>query len=273
MKWISFLFVLISQISAGESIASKDTAYLDICIKAATMPYYFQNFRSLPEYTHVVEITNGKPFADYLLDEISDEMWKKINLFKKLESFGNPRTSYYPFLGNFSATTLRYIVIADEIKKLFTLPEQAKIVEIGAGFGGQCYILSQVQSCSKYYIYDLPEPSVLIEKMMGVLDVKNVVCLSPDASLPEEKVDLFISNYSFSECDRETQIDYIESVLKKADRGYLIYNQISEIFGLTSLSPIEFIKLLEENGIHANVLNERIPTFETNLLIVWDKGK
>lgn len=269
--WFFALLLLKVQTGTAESITGRDSTYLSTCLKAATTPYYFQNFRSLPEYTHALEISNGKPFADYLLNEASDSVWEKINRIKKLESYGNPRTSYYPSLGNFSATTLRYIFIADEITKLFNLPSNAKIVEIGAGFGGQCYILSQIASCSKYYIYDLPEPSALIAKMMLALDVNNVTLLSTEDDLPEERVDLLISNYSYSECDKETQIDYFERVLKKADRGYLIYNQTSSAYGLTSLTPIEFIQLLGKNGIHAKVMNETIPTFDGNLLIIWSK--
>jgi len=270
-KLIAVLVFLNAQMAFAESITGRDEPYLMICFKAATMPYYFQNFRSLPEYTHAVEISNGKPFAEYLLDQASDETWEKLGTFKRLESFGNPRTSYYPSLGNFSATTLRYILIADEINKLFKLPDGAKIVEIGAGFGGQSYILSQVASIDQYYIYDLPEPSALIEKVMGALGVNHVVCLPIDAELPEEGVDLFISNYSFSECDKDVQIDYFERVLKKSDRGYVLYNQTSHFYGLTSLSPIEFIQLLEKNGIHPKVLSETVPTFDSNLLIIWDK--
>lgn len=270
-KLIATLLLLNGQIALADSITGRDEPYLTICLKAATTPYYFQNFRSLNEYTHAVEISNGKPFAEYLLDQASDETWSKLNSFKKLESFGNPRTTYYPSLGNFSATTLRYILIADEIGKLFKLPDQAKIVEIGAGFGGQCYVLSQVASVARYYIYDLPEPTALIQKMMGVLGIKNVTCLPTDAPLPEERIDLFISNYSFSECDKQVQLDYFERVLKKADRGYVIYNQTSHYYGLSSLSPIELIQLLERNGVHAKVMSETIPTFDSNLLILWDK--
>lgn len=270
-KLITALVFFNAQFALAESITGLDEPYLTICLKAASTPYYFQNFRSLPEYTHAVEISNGKPFAEYLLDQASERTWAKLGSFKRLESFGNPRTAYYPNLGNFSATTLRYILIADEINKFFSLPEGAKIVEIGGGFGGQSYILSQVASIDTYYIYDLPEPRALIEKMMGALAVNHVICLPTDAEVPEEHIDLLISNYSFSECDKDVQMDYFERALKKADRGYMIYNQTSHLYGLTSLSPFEFIRLLEKNGIHPKVLSETIPTFESNLLIIWDK--
>jgi hypothetical protein len=257
----------------AESITDKDSSYLDMCRKAASMPYYFQNFRSLPEYNHVLEISDGKPFADYLLDEASDETWKKMPQFKALESFGNPSTSYYAFIGNFSATTLRYIAIADEIERLFDLPSEPRIVEIGGGFGGQAYVLSRFHPRCSYSIIDLPEPLALLQKMAEALGLPNIGCFAPEETFPEWKIDLFISNYAYSECDRKTQIDYFERVIKKADRGYLIYNQISDIYGVESLSPFEFLKLLEENGMKPQVARETIPTFDTNLRITWDRTR
>lgn len=259
------------QTGYSESITGNDRTYLTFCLKAATTPYYFQNFRSIPEYAHALELQNGEPFAQYILNDGSENVWANLKQLKKLDSYGNPQTAYYPSLGNLSGTTLRYIFIADEITKRFDLPSKARIVEIGGGFGGQCYILSQMTSISKYIIYDLKEPSALIQKMMEALEVHHATCLSPEEPLIDEPIDLLISNYAFSECDREAQAAYFEKVLKKADRGYLIYNQTSHLYGLNSLSPIELIALLKENGIEPTVLEETIPTFEGNLLITWDK--
>lgn len=272
-KLIIALLLLFTKIEASNSITGHDSVYRSMCLKAATVPYYFQNFRSMPGYTHALEISDGSSFAQYLIHQASQKILKELDAFRRLDNFGNPPTTYFPNLGNFSATTLRYIAIADEINKLFILPEHSKIVEVGAGFGGQCYILSQLHTWSKYYIYDLPEPTALIEKMMTALDVKNVVCMPTAAQLPEGKVDLFISNYAYSECDRETQIDYFERLIKKADRGYLIYNQTSDLYAINSLTIAEFIQLLEKNGVYPRVYNELVPTFVGNLLIVWDKTR
>ena len=161
---LGILLFLCSSVYTVDIITGRDTAYLNICSKAAEDPHYFKNFRSMPEYFHALEISNGSVFADYLLSHASDEIINKLFFFGNLERYGNPKTTFYPKLGNFSATTLRYITIADEISKLFRLPENPKLVEVGAGFGGQCYVLSQLYQWSKYYIYDLPEPSALIKK-------------------------------------------------------------------------------------------------------------
>lgn len=271
------LFLLMSallthsvHVQAKESITGWFAGYREICRKASVDPYYFQNFRSMGEYRCVLELTEGDAFAHYL-SGAPEKLLEKLNIFRKLDMIGNPTIKNYPTLGNFSGTTLRYIVLANQIKKFFTLPDNAKIAEIGAGFGGQCYVLSQLQSFSNYYIYDLPEVELLIAKVMETLQTKNVRCMPLDAELPEKKIDLVISNYAFSECDRETQMDYFEKVIKKAERGYVIYNQISQESGIKSLTPEEFLQLLKNIGIRPKVHKEFPSTAPGNLLILWDR--
>src|SRR5687768_2954217 len=125
-----------------ESISGQDGAYRAICWKAANDPYYYKNFRSMIEYTHIVEFTEADEFADYIRTKAGQEVRQNIDNFRKLDSVGNPFVKEYAQLGVFSAATLRYITIADHLRKLFELPVNANIVEIGAGFGGQSYILS-----------------------------------------------------------------------------------------------------------------------------------
>lgn len=258
---------------AEESITGNDVDYLEVCQEAANEQWYFENFRSLHDYTQVIEIGCGSAFADFLKTNASKEVLKKLSEFEKLDQIGNPLTRhYYQGLGNFSGATLRYIVIADQIKELFSLPENAKIVEIGAGFGGQCYILSHLQPFRDYYIIDLPEVEPLIKKVINILQVKNVTYSSEEEKTLEYDIDLVISNYAFSECDRQTQEDYFEKIIKKSKRGYIIYNQIAyRVFGLNSLSPLEFVAMLQKNDMNPKVYSERIATAKDNLLIVWDK--
>jgi len=271
---VTVITILSVQIVSGESITGWDTTYHAMCMKAVTDPWYFERFRSLSDYTHILEVGAGGDFARYLLQNASQETLSKMSSFQTLEKIGSPETGIYPGIGTFSGTTLRYIVIADQIKKLFVLPGDARIVEIGAGFGGQCFILSQLQSFSKYYIYDLPEPERLIEKMMSVLGVQSVTCMPLENNLPEEKIDLVISNYAFSECSRATQLDYFERIIKKSTRGYFIYNQIAgRVYGLNYISPAEFITLLQANGMNPAIYQEPVATDIDNVLIVWDNTK
>jgi hypothetical protein len=270
---LSMLTFFIAQIYASSSITGNDQPYRQACLKAARDPSYFRNFRSRIEYSHALEIRYEIVLANYIVQYCSRETLGKWTAFQRLDRIGNPPTTTFQNIGSFSGTTLRYIIIADQIKKLFRLPKRSKIVEIGAGFGGQCFIFSQLQRFSKYYIYDLSEAEELVQKVMRGLSVPNTICIPMNALLPEGKIDLLISNYAFSECDRQTQLDYFERVIKKANRGYVIYNQISQNFGVSSLSPNEFIGLLKKNGMRPRVYSEPVLTFKDNLLIVWDKTK
>lgn len=252
-----------------ESILGSDNSYLEMCKKAGTNSFYFHFFRSFPEYTHALELTIGDPFAEYVAQST---LLQRLEEFRELDSLGNPTVRDYPSIGSFSATTLRYMVIADHIHQLFDLPKHPKIVEIGAGFGGQCFVLSKFYDWEKYYIYDLPVVSQLIAKVMNHFSVPNVELLPIGENLPEEKADLFISNYAFSEMARETQLEYFYRVLVHVDRGYVIYNQISKsVFGIDSLTPREFYKLLEQNNMNPSIQEEPISTHPDNLLVLWNR--
>jgi len=275
-SWILVLNLIMTcfRLWGAESISGNDGTYRNICLKAVEDSWYFQNFRSLSDYTHIVEVAGGRHFADYINKYASKEIRGMFAVFEKLDYIGNPPTSYFPGIGTFSGTTLRYIIVANHIRELFSLPNNAAVVEIGAGFGGQCYILSQLQSFSNYYIYDLPEVEALIDKVMGVLHINQVNCLPMDYELPDESIDLVISNYAFSECTRETQLNYFNNVIKKSKRGYIIYNQITaRVFGLDYLSPAEFVTLLKQNGKNPKVYSEPVPTDIDNLLIIWGNDR
>lgn len=264
-----FVFLAVSRIFSAESILGSDFSYRGICEKAVLDDYYFENFRHLPEYSHALELPQGDRFAAYLENTASDRVKNCFSSFEALDRIGSPETSYYPGIGSFSGTTLRYITIADQISKIFSLRKDAHIVEIGAGFGGQCFVLSRLLSFSKYSVYDLPEVNLLIKKVLTQLEVPNICYPSLKNKMPIE-ADLVISNYAFSELSRDLQMEYFEKVVKNCTSGYMIFNQIaSQIFGLDSLTPAEFVALLKASGKNPTILKEPISTYSGNILIVW----
>jgi hypothetical protein len=230
----------------------------------------FQKFRSLTPYFNAVECGQEGELANSIRQHASTRTWSLIPEFKKLDLYGDPVRKEIPELGLFSGTTLRYVLFGDHICKLFDLPKDPTIVEIGAGFGGQAYILSHLVPFANYYIYDLPEVEMLIEKMMTTLNVRDVTCLDAYAELPVESVDLFISNYALSECDRETQLDYFQRVVIKAKRGYMLFND-TNIFDHLSLT--DFIELFQAHGICPKIHPEPVFTYMRNYLITWDQTK
>lgn len=266
---------LVSTLLHAEAVPQKSTTgnstpYREICKKASFDEATFQNFRSTEAYFHAVECGQEGELAEYLLRNASQKTLSLISEFNKLDLLGNPVKNHIEGFGLFSGTTLRYILFADQISKLFDLPKDYTVVEIGAGFGGQAYILSRLLPFSKYYIYDLPEVEMLINKMTQTLSMYNVACLDAYSPLPEKEVDLFISNYALSECDRNTQLDYLHRVVAKAKRGFMIYNS-TNIFEHLSLS--DFLAVLQSYGIEPKVHPEPVFTYSGNFLITWDKTK
>ena len=266
------VFISLAVHCFAESISEKDASYIEVCEKAVSDPWHFQNFRSLASYTHIVELSGtGDKCVQYILNNGSRRIIDALPIFEKLDVIGNPPTHPFSNLGTFSETTLRYILIANHIQQLFSLPENAIIAEIGAGFGGQCFVLSHVPSFGNYYIYDLPIVETLIGKVLNQLQVSNVKCLPLTEEIPQDKIDLVISNYAFSECNRETQLDYFEKVIRKAERGYITYNQISSLFSVDSLTPGEFMKLLQQSGKRPFAYKEPVSTASNNIIILWKK--
>ena len=251
-------------------MTGRSTSYREICKEAALDDCTFQKFRSIKPYFDALECGQGGEFAQYLMENATDQTLSQIGSLRKLDLYGDPVRNEIPNFGLFSGTTLRYIVFADSMKRLFDLPDHCTIVEIGAGFGGQAYVLSHLVPFSRYYVYDLPEAEMLIERMVATLGVPNVRCLDVYAELPLEEVDLFISNYALSECDKETQLDYFKRVAVKAKRGYMLFND-TNVFDHLSLS--EWIELFQENGIHPKIHPEPVFTYSGNHLITWDRTK
>lgn len=261
------IFHLYTSEPVQQSISGSIPTYQEVCLKAVEDPYYFQSFRSIHAYSSIVECGLGRESVRYLLKNASKDLRGKLDILRKIDQYGNPDTNELIGVGRFSGTTLRYIVIADQITKIFRLPEQPKIAEIGGGFGGQCYILSHLAPFSRYYIFDLPVVERLIEKMMNVLSVQNVYLVPFNDPLPEETIDLFISNYAFSECSRQTQLSYFNRVIRKADRGYILFNNINHF---DSLSVEELVGLLHDLHKNPEVRAEPIYSHKDNVLITWD---
>ena len=257
----------------GEGVSQKSTTgnsipYREVCRNAAHDDAIFQNFRSIEAYFNAVECGQEGQFANYIRSHATSKTLSLIPQFRELDLYGNPVRNVIQGFGLFSGTTLRYVMFADHISRLFDLPKDYTVVEIGAGFGGQAYVLSQLLPFSQYYIYDLPEVEMLIDKMMATLSVHNVTCLDAYVELPEDGIDLFISNYALTECDRPTQLDYFKRVVVKAKRGYMLYND-TNVFDHLSLS--DFIELFQAYGIHPKIHPEPVFSYTGNVLITWDR--
>lgn len=264
------LIILILPIQATQTSATDDYQYPSFCLAAATDNNLYKNFRRAPVYVNVLEHVSyeiGRECVRIITKEYT-HLLSLMDAFKKNDTIGNPNTGYYSEVGVVAPTTLRYIKIAGEIQKLFGTLENATIVEIGGGFGGQCKILSDICKFKKYIIVDLPGPLALTKRFLQEQNVNNVEFYTPDQVSQINNVDLVISNYAYSECTLEIQKMYAESVLRKAKNGYCICNvspNRQEIFG----NKQDLLRILFNNNIRWTELSEKPLTSPNNYLIIW----
>lgn len=274
MKYFYFFFLAIAAIFAEttSSITDSNSDYKKLCLLAANTEKAFSTFKRQPVYQDVVEITNydvGYLFAKKISSQHRD-LLEYLPLFNKNDLYGSPVTHEYPELGRFSPATLRYISVVGDILTHFSFSEPPKVVEIGVGYGGQCFILSSVLPCQQYTLIDLPTVLPLAKKYLSLLNVENVDFVVPSNIPVSEEYDLFISNYAFSEMSREVQLMYFHKVIQHSKRGYVLFNHISHYFKINSLSLTEFTDLLKSCDFNVTILPEEIQTASNNYLVIWD---
>ena len=156
---------------------------------------------------------------------------------------------------------LRYLHVFSDIKRLYGDLNGKKIVEIGAGYGGQSAIINLIYNIKEYVIIDLPETIELIKKFLitSGLDLNKYKFYTLE-NLIDIDSDFLISNYAFSECYKNIQDVYMEKVVNRAINFYMAVNFISEEL---VYSKEELLQKLKGNII---VSKEKPLTRASNLL-------
>ena len=187
------------------------------------------------------------------------------------DEIGSPKKYYYDELKTkISPTTLRYIKVASDIKKIFK-DKITNIVEIGCGYGGQYLILDQVMKINQYILMDLYDVKKLIEKYLenhllnSSYETKTINQLQSN-----KQFDLVISNYAFSELSTQTQISYIKKILLNSKNGYLTMNSGKKNSTFKKHLLIEEIKNYIKD---IKILKEEPNTNEENYIIIWGNIK
>jgi len=213
------------------------TPYLNVCDYAAKSDDFFNEFKTHPAYRHVLEHVSYEEGLQYynMIDlDIKEEV-------KKNDTFGSPDIYEYP-CGKISPTTLRYVKNTCDIVRNFG-SELSSIVEIGGGYGGLCVTASNYIDFDSYLILDQEEPNKLTRKYVSRWDLPHQSCRLDELVLDDDhEFDLCISNYAFSECDLETQTEYLEKIIKKSKRFYLVYNSFTE-----NMQCSDFIECLSDS--------------------------
>jgi len=216
--------------------------YLSACRAAAQGSDFFKGFKSHPAYRHVLEHVSYEEGQQYL-DEVEIDYKDKLDEIKENDVLGTPVTCSYKGVGTISPTTVRYLKNTSDIVNKFGTSFDS-IVEIGGGYGGLCKVMSSFVKFENYLLLDLEECNMLSRKYLSNFDLPTMSYQAEEIVDVEENFDLLISNYALSECNRETQMMYVERFVKKSDKFYLMHNNFHADNG--NMSYEEFIDVMSD---------------------------
>jgi putative sugar O-methyltransferase len=248
---------------------SDNSEYKNICLLASKNDEYFDTFKSNPKYNKILEhVTKeqGELYLNYLHKNFPDSI-KRINDYKENDLYGGSKLFQYNGIGEISPSTLRYIKVLSDLKQLFGDLSNKNIIEIGVGYGGQCFIINKEFKTKQYSLLDLDEVLLLNNKYLNKLSVSHKLININDVNSLNEDFDLVISNYAFSELNKELQNLYYEKIIKKSKNGYFTFNFVSHLFGINSYNLDEIMNLFNDKQI--KILEESPSTFEKNKILYF----
>ena len=216
--------------------------YLSACRAAAQGSDFFKIFKTNQAYRHVLEHVSCEEGKQYL-EEIEIDYEDKLDEIKENDALGTPVTCTYDGVGTISPTTIRYLKNTSDIVNKFGTSFKS-IVEIGGGYGGLCKVMSSFVDFEQYLLLDLEECNMLSTKYLGLFDLPTMSHQAEEIVDVENNFDLLISNYALSECNRETQMMYIERFVKKSDKFYLMHNDFHADNG--NMGHKEFIEIMSD---------------------------
>lgn len=241
--------------------------YISACEDAVNNENIFNNFKRISYYQEILEHVTVEQGLDYFnyIKEKHPYLLENLNKFCDMDLVGNPNILIKINDKLISPTTLRYVKVLGDLIKKFKDLSSMKIIEIGAGYGGQAKVILDKFNVQNYYCVDLPAVCDLISKYLQ----KNNYVINAISDLKDIKHntwDLCISNYAFSELPKNLQDDYIENVFNKSSHGYITMNFISHLFGIDSYSLDEIKEKLKKD---IKIEQEEPYTFTKNCVIYW----
>ena len=206
------------------------------------------------EYVNYIEIFLKETFTQISFDNINDYLL--LN-----DKYGNPKKYSYTIFDNTilcSPSSLRYIYHSLIILKYIKYTNSKKIVEVGCGYGGLFLAINHFSKIldiliDKYYLIDLPIICHVIKSYLEQYSDINISYILKSAYSYGEDIDdnelFFISNYCFTEINKQHRDSYILKLFPKLNNGFIIWQTV---FGL----PIQNINII---GKHIKKVVEETP--------------
>ena len=251
-----------SSITDSEILAS----YPSLCGSAAKNSEIFKKFRSSRVLVEALDHVSIEQGNDYILEILKNTSWseKFTKVLVEIDKVGGPRKFKFRPYGTFSPTLLRYLKVYIDLEKNFGSLKNLNIAEIGIGFGGQASLISLLDKPLSYIYYDIPPVLELAQKFTKELDVPGNFTFIDGRNPKSSNPDLVISNYAFSELNRDVQDQYLKNVVLPSPRGYITWNNLSATI-LGGYSLAELVRLIPNSQIHP----EKPNTSEGNAILVW----
>jgi len=252
--------------------ASDNGWYPEIALEAALCQKRYAKFRRNRNYMRILEHVDVRLASDYL-DIIQDKYGLSediiMDLVGPLQQEGGPILRKLKKLSSpISTTALRYLKVALDIKERYGA-EMGRVVEIGCGFGGQAILLDKITRIKSYTFIDLWQVNMLIRRFIenSSLSCDYAVATIRDLKLREDKWDIIISNYAFSELKRECQQQYVEKVLLNARHGYMTMNSGfgGKFGGIHNMRVDELTQLIR----NCRIIEETPKTGFNNFVLTW----
>jgi len=216
-------------------------AYLSACRMASENNEFFDNFKQNPAYRHVLEHVSVEEAKTYL-GLVKIDFIKYLEAVKINDAYGNPDIYEFDDVGPMSPTTARYLKNTSDIISKFG-SDFDSIVEIGGGYGGLATVLHPFIDYDSYLLIDLPVANLLSRKYTEKVGYPIYSHTSDEITVEDDhRFDLLISNFAFSECGRDTQVEYIEKFVRNSNKFYMIFND----FGPTNIHHQEFIEMVSD---------------------------
>ncbi|NNG04035.1 MAG: putative sugar O-methyltransferase [Inquilinus sp.] len=265
-RFADSLFVHRKKFDLIGSSLSDQRGYKDLCYAAANDPKVFATFRRSAAYNAILEHVDAEQGKQYLsiINDRYPHLLDHLDRFKSNDRDGAPLLVEYPETGAISPTTLRYIKVLGDLERLFGSLSTLHIVEIGAGYGGQCKIINDYERFEAYTIIDLPEALALSRRFLAAHDIgaPKVRFVAAEDCGTAIAADLVISNYAFTECNRAAQTAYLHNILLRSPRGYMSCNVAGHGRPMSRRELRRAIPGAEE-------LPEEPLTHKRNYLLVW----
>jgi len=240
------------------------TAFKQACLTAD-----LNTFKQHPDIVPIFEHTSAEQGEAYLRIIMLQHSYLHLHLrlgrFTANDEIGGANRCITLKDGpSVSPSTLRYVKVLGDLIYAGLASGDA-IVEIGGGYGGQALVIRNKILWQSYTIFDLPEVQSLQERYLAEHDILGVFFGKLEGGITIKPWDFCISNYAFSECNKQMQDWYLEHVILKSKKGYMTCNFISSQFGVDSYSQEQLLSLIPNSWLEA----ENPLTSPANIVIRW----